>query len=124
MAIRIKARVERWPVAGQFVIARGAKDHVDVVVAEVSDGEHTGRGEGTPIYYKGETAEGCAETLNIGLRELDLASLQTSLPNGAARNALDCALWDLESNRTNRLIGNAFVNGKTSETIVLEMRAA
>ena len=92
--------MERWPVAGRFVIARGAKDHVDVVVAEVSDGEHTGRGEGTPIYYKGETAEGCAETLNSVLRDLDLASLQTSLPNGAARNALDCALWDLEANRT------------------------
>ncbi len=93
--IKISARVERWPVAGAFIIARGAKTHVDVVVVEVSDGLHIGRGEATPIYYKGETAEGAVaaiETLDINI---DRETLQSRLPAGAARNALDYAFWDL-----------------------------
>ena len=50
MAIQLKsARVERWPVAGAFVISRGAKTHVDVVVAEIEDEGAVGRGEGTPV---------------------------------------------------------------------------
>ncbi len=93
--IRITARIERWPVAGAFIIARGAKTHVDVVVVEVSDGVHIGCGEATPIYYKGETAEGALaaiETLDINMyRE----TLQSRLPAGAVRNALDYAFWDL-----------------------------
>lgn len=93
--IRITARIERWPVAGAFIIARGAKTHVDVIVVEVSDGIHIGCGEATPIYYKGETAEGAVaaiETLDINM---DRETLQSRLPAGAARNALDYAFWDL-----------------------------
>ena len=93
--IRITARIERWPVAGAFIIARGAKTHVDVVVVEVSDGVHIGRGEATPIYYKGETAEDAVaaiETLDINI---DREAPQSRLPAGAARNALDYAFWDL-----------------------------
>ncbi len=100
MALTINARLERWPVAGAFVIARGAKTHVDVVVVQVSDGAQVGRGEGTPIYYKGETAEGCIAELNAISRNVDRQTLQTRLSHGAARNALDCALWDLESQQT------------------------
>jgi L-Ala-D/L-Glu epimerase len=99
MTLSITATVERWPVAGAFIIARGAKTHVDVVVAQVSDGTHIGRGEGTAIYYKGETAEGCAEAINALPKEIDRAALQFLLPHGAARNAVDCALWDLEAKR-------------------------
>jgi L-Ala-D/L-Glu epimerase len=93
--LTLSATVERWPVAGSFVIARGAKTHVDVVVAAVSDGRFTGRGEGTAIYYKGETAEGCAAAINAVPPGIDRTTLQTLMPHGAARNALDCALWDL-----------------------------
>jgi L-Ala-D/L-Glu epimerase len=99
MRLTITATVERWPVAGAFVIARGAKTHVDVVVAVVSDGTHVGRGEGTPIYYKGETAEACAATINALAPDIDRAALQSLLPHGAARNAVDCAFWDLEAKR-------------------------
>jgi L-Ala-D/L-Glu epimerase len=104
VSARLAARIERWPVAGAFTIARGAKTHVDVVVAELTDGAHRGRGEGTPIYYHGESAEGVlaqleaqAEALADGLSRADL---QARLPRGAARNALDCALWDMEAKRT------------------------
>ncbi|WP_022681975.1 N-acetyl-D-Glu racemase DgcA [Sphingobium bisphenolivorans] len=95
----ISATVERWPVAGAFIISRGAKTSVDVVVCTVGDGEHVGRGEGTAIYYEGETAEGCAEAINGYGGPLDREALLETMPRGAARNALDCALWDLEAKR-------------------------
>ena len=93
----ISATIERWPVAGAFIISRGAKTSVDVVVCTVSDGIYVGRGEGTPIYYEGETAEGCAAAINVYRGPLDREALLEAMPRGAARNALDCALWDLEA---------------------------
>ncbi len=99
MPIHISARVERWSVAGTFIIARGAKTHVDVVVVEAGDGTHVGQGEGTPIYYKGETAQACVAAIQALPSGLDRDALQSLLPHGAARNAVDCALWDLEAKR-------------------------
>ena len=96
----ISATVERWPVAGSFNISRGAKTWVDVVLCTVGDGRHVGRGEGTAIYYEGETAEGCAAAINAYDGPLDRHALLQSMPRGAARNALDCALWDLEAKQT------------------------
>jgi L-Ala-D/L-Glu epimerase len=102
MSLRITAAVERWPVAGQFVIARGAKTFVDVLVVAVSDGACVGMGEGTAIYYHNETAESCLAQVDSVIDRLerltadaarDLA--QILLPPGGARNALDCALWDV-----------------------------
>ncbi len=100
MAITITATIQTWPVAGQFIIARGTKTHVDVVVVTVSDGICTGHGEGTPIYYKGETAQACIDAIAALPRDADRLSIQAQLPAGAARNALDYALWDLQSKRT------------------------
>ncbi len=95
----VSAAIERFPVRGSFVIARGAKTHVDVVVVHVSEGGVTGRGEGTAIYYRGETAESVlrqveavAPAVADGVTRADLLGL---LPPGAARNAVDAALWDL-----------------------------
>ncbi len=105
MAIQLKSvRVERWPVAGAFVISRGARTHVDVVVAEVEGDGFIGRGEGTPIYYLGEDAAGCRDAIlqtashiaALGAAEAR-AAIQEIMAPGAARNALDCALWDLEA---------------------------
>lgn len=94
--------IERWPVAGQFIIARGAKTFVDVLLVAVSDGPHVGMGEGTAIYYKGESAASCLEHIEAVIDaleplEVDTARemLQVLLPAGAARNALDCALWNV-----------------------------
>ena len=95
----ISATVERWPVAGAFIISRGAKTSVDVVVCTVGDGQHVGRGEGTPIYYEGETAEACAAAINAYQGPLEREALLEAMPRGAARNALDCALWDLEASQ-------------------------
>jgi L-alanine-DL-glutamate epimerase-like enolase superfamily enzyme len=96
----LHAAIETFPVRGHFTIARGPKTHVDVVVATVRDGNHVGRGEGTAIYYTGDTAEAALAALNgIGpvITDLRRADLLALLPAGAARNALDCALWDLEA---------------------------
>lgn len=104
MALRISAAVERWPVAGQFIISRGAKTYVDVLVVAVSDGTHVGLGEGTAIYYNGETAESCLAEVEAVLPQLEPLganaardAVQLLLPPGAARNALDCALWDVSA---------------------------
>ncbi|MDB5737181.1 MAG: mandelate racemase [Sphingomonas bacterium] len=101
--VRLAARIERWPVAGSFIIARGAKTHVDVVVVTLNDGAHRGRGEATAIYYHGETAESVrdaviamTDAIANGAGRADLPGL---MPRGAARNALDAALWDLDSKR-------------------------
>ena len=102
MTRNISATVERWPVAGAFIISRGAKTSVDVVVCTIDDGDHVGRGEGTAIYYEGETAEGCAAAINAYAGPLEREALLETMPRGAARNALDCALWDLEAKRSGR----------------------
>ncbi len=104
MALTVSVAVERWPVAGSFIISRGAKSHVDVVRCEISDGTHRGTAEATPIYYAGESAEKCATEITRFVGEhpdLDRAVLLQRMPRGAARNALDCALWDLECRKTN-----------------------
>lgn len=90
--------IEHWPVAGAFVIARGAKTGVDVVVATVEGGGVVGRGEGTPIYYRGESAESCRDAIQaLNGQSLNRTTLAGLLPAGAARNALDCALWQAEA---------------------------
>src|SRR5262245_55170803 len=91
--LTIEAVVEHWPIAGEFVIARGAKREAAVVVAEVSDGKFTGRGECVPYARYGETVEGVREAI-LAMRGAlsDRVALLKQMPTGAARNALDCAL--------------------------------
>jgi len=102
-AVRLQSVVvERWPVAGSFTISRGAKTHVDVVLCTITDGRREGRGEATPIYYHGETAEGCAKAIGdycatLGAEGLNREAVNCEMPRGAARNAIDCALWDIEA---------------------------
>ena len=104
MFLELSVRVERFPVAGAFTIARGSRTEAVVVVAELSDGVHHGRGECVPYARYGETIEGVAAAIEgIGSRltsGLRREALQQAMAPGAARNALDCALWDLEAKRT------------------------
>lgn len=106
MKPNLTARTQRFPVAGVFNISRGAKTHVDVVLAEITLGGVTGRGEATPIYYHGETAESVrAQILEQSSAIADGAGreyLLRLMPRGAARNALDAALWDLEAKRSGK----------------------
>jgi L-alanine-DL-glutamate epimerase-like enolase superfamily enzyme len=103
---RLSVRIERWPISGSFVISRGAKTEATVVVAEISDGDVTGRGECVPYARYGETPESALailEGVSKAIEEgLDRSGLQRRLPPGAARNALDCALWDLSAKRAGK----------------------
>src|SRR5258708_24232727 len=97
----LAASIERWPIAGAFTISRGAKTEAVTVVVEVSHGGHIGRGECVPYPRYGETPEATLAALQA-MREplakgLDRTALQAAMPAGAARNALDCALLDLEA---------------------------
>ncbi len=100
--MKLIARAEQWPLAEVFTISRGSRTETELVTVELSDGELVGHGECMANPRYNETQEGVLATLN----DLDLASgldqdcLQELLPAGAARNALDCALWDLEAKRS------------------------
>lgn len=102
-ALTLTAAIERWPIAGTFTISRGAKTEAAVVVATVRDGAATGRGECVPYARYGESVESVAAAIQALAPQfaagLTRAGLQQALPPGAARNALDCALWDLEAKR-------------------------
>ena len=93
---------ETWPVAGTFTISRGSRTAAAVVVATLSDGEHTGRGEGVPYARYGETVAGVVAAIRSAKGITSREELARRLPPGAARNAVDCALWDLEARRTGR----------------------
>jgi len=104
MAVRLSVAEERFPVAGAFTISRGSRTEIRVVTATLSDRTFVGRGECVPYPRYGETAEsviGLVRSVAIDLKNgLDRIALQDRLPPGAARNALDCAFWDLEAKRT------------------------
>jgi L-alanine-DL-glutamate epimerase-like enolase superfamily enzyme len=106
MPLSLSVDVERWPIAGAFSISRGAKTEAVVVIAQVSDGRHMGRGECVPYARYDETVAGVMESLAAMrdplARGLDRAGLQEAMRPGAARNALDCALWDLEAKRAGK----------------------
>ncbi len=103
MTAKLSARSERWPIRGVFAISRGAKTEASVVVAEIADGPFTGRGECVPYARYGESVESVMAAIERLVAAvaggLDRLNLQAALPAGAARNALDCALWDLEAKR-------------------------
>ena len=106
--LSLRVAVERWPIRGSFAISRGAKTEAVVVVAELGDGKAVGRGECVPYARYGETVEGVVAAIK-GLRSrleagLSREDLQSALPAGAARNALDCAFWDLEAKRSGKRV--------------------
>ena len=97
--MNIEAREQVWPLKETFRISRGSRTETRLVVVTLSDGEHRGRGEGVPIARYNQTcASVIAQIESIkGEKNLDRQQLQKLLPAGSARNALDCALWDLEA---------------------------
>ena len=101
MPIRLAARAESWPLRQPFRISRGVKTTADVVVVEAREGEHVGLGECAPYARYGETIDSVlAQIASVAESCPPRAALQEALSPGAARNAVDCALWDLESKRT------------------------
>jgi L-Ala-D/L-Glu epimerase len=107
-SLKLAVAVEKFPIAGTFTISRGSRTEAVVVTATVSDGRHMGRGECVPYPRYGETVDGIA--LDIAAQAMLLkeggahGELLAGLKAGAARNALDCALWDLTAKRQGRRI--------------------
>ncbi|THF59941.1 N-acetyl-D-Glu racemase DgcA [Ollibium composti] len=95
---------ESFPIAGTFTISRGSKTEAEVVTCTISEGGHAGRGECVPYRRYGETLEGVVAAIEA-MRSaveggIDRDELLAAMPAGAARNAIDCALWDLEAKAT------------------------
>lgn len=104
--MEIAVRVETWPLIHPFRITGWTYEALDLVVVTVRDGDHEGRGEAAGVDYLGETPDAIAATVastrDAFRRGMDRTRLQSLLPVGGARNALDCALWDLEAARSGR----------------------
>ena len=102
LALRsLKIETEKWPVAGAFTISRSSLTEISVVMVTLTEGNHIGRGECRPYSRYNETPksvihqiENIRDDIEHGIGTMDLQSL---LPAGAARNAVDCALWDLKA---------------------------
>jgi L-Ala-D/L-Glu epimerase len=97
--LSIDAHEEVWPLKQPFRISRGSRTEAQVVVMTVKDSKHIGRGEGVPLArYNQSIASVLAQIESIQReKNLNRQILQGLLPAGATRNALDCALWDLEA---------------------------
>jgi L-alanine-DL-glutamate epimerase-like enolase superfamily enzyme len=96
MTLSLTVTRDVFPLAEAFTISRGSRTEAHVLTVTVTDGTHTGRGECVPYARYGETLD--SVTAQIEALPLDRAALQDT-PPGAARNAVDCALWDLEAKR-------------------------
>ncbi|PKP93829.1 MAG: dipeptide epimerase [Alphaproteobacteria bacterium HGW-Alphaproteobacteria-16] len=101
--LALRLTVERFPYHRPFRISGHVFTETALLVAELSDGEHVGRGEGAGVYYLGDDAAHMlaeAERVRPAIEGgATRADLQTLLPPGGARNALDCAYWELEAKR-------------------------
>ncbi len=105
---RLRVDSESWPIRGTFTISRGSKTSAEVVLVEITKGQHTGRGECVPYARYGESIASVIDQIE-SVRALvedgvDSVSIQSALPAGAARNAVDCALWDLQAKRASQRV--------------------
>jgi L-Ala-D/L-Glu epimerase len=103
MLRELSASHRSWPLAAPFRISRGVKHSAEVVVVEIGEGDCRGRGESVPYARYGETIESVLDEVECVRQAIaggaSRAQLAELLPAGAARNAVDCALWDLEAQR-------------------------
>lgn len=104
--LTLETRIETFPLRQRFTISRGSKTETVVVAVELRDGKYKGRGECGPNIRYDETPDSVAAAIAAMAADiaggLDRESLQAAMPPGAARNAIDCAFWDLEAKRTGR----------------------
>ena len=108
MRRNLEATIEAFPIAGLFTISRGSKTEAEVITCSISADGFSGRGECVPYRRYGETVEQVlADVLAVrpaiaaGANRIEIQSL---MKPGAARNAVDCALWDLEAKLTGTLV--------------------
>ena len=108
MAYQVSVTTKNWPLHKPFKISRDVHYHSETIICEIADGDIRGRGEAAGVSYEGETLasiqaqiDAVSAQIASGISREDLQSL---LPPGGARNAVDCALWDLEAKRSGQTI--------------------
>jgi len=108
MALKLEVAPKRWPLHKPFKISRDVHTHAETIICELSDGRHRGRGEAVGVSYDGETTASILEQVRNVAAEIEAGIsrevLKDLLPAGGARNAVDCALWDLEAKQSGRTI--------------------
>ena len=113
----LSVTAESFPIAGTFTISRGSKTSAEVLTCTIRDGAFEGRGECVPYGRYGESIASVHDQISAVAVDiaggLDRHALQTAIPAGAARNAVDCALWDLEAKES----------GRTVESLICPTRA-
>ncbi|MCG7391463.1 dipeptide epimerase [Microvirga sp. ACRRW] len=101
---QLTVSIDRFPIAGKFTISRGSRTEAVVVTATITENGAVGHGECVPYPRYGETVEGVASAIEAMRPQIAAGmtreALQSAMPAGAARNALDCALWDLDAKRS------------------------
>jgi L-alanine-DL-glutamate epimerase-like enolase superfamily enzyme len=131
--MRVRFRQVDWPFASTFRISYRVQTVAESVWVELIDGPLTGRGEGLEVFYHGETIDSLiaqVKALEHRLEEgISRSALQQLVAPGGARNAIDCALWDLEAKRSGRrvweLAGIATVHSLlTAYTLSMDSPAA
>lgn len=104
--MQVQIRRVEWPYASPFRISGWSLESEEAVQVELTDGPLVGRGEGIGVYYHGETVDSMLSQLRSIehklSQDISRAALQSLLPAGGARNAADCALWDLEAKRAGK----------------------
>lgn len=117
--MKLTVQTKYWKLREPFVIARGTYTTSDVIIVELHDGPHIGRGEAAGVDYHGETPDSMVAQVEALRSKIEAgvtrAELQKLLPIGGARNALDAALWDLEAKRTGRRAWDLAGVGNTRE---------
>jgi L-alanine-DL-glutamate epimerase-like enolase superfamily enzyme len=104
--MQLAVRVEKWPYVTPFRITDYVFTGAEVVVVTLDDGGLVARGEGDGVYYRGETPDSIAQDIESARDAIEAGAsrqdLQTLLPPGGARNALDCAMWELDAKRAGK----------------------
>ncbi len=103
MTCRLSVKAETYPIAGSFTIARGSRTEVNVLTATLTQDGYTGRGECVPYPRYDESVGSVTAQIEAARGAIEagvsIEELQSLMPAGAARNAIDCALWDLTAKR-------------------------
>lgn len=104
--MQLSQRKDQFRLAQTFTISRGSRDVAEVITVTLNDGRHQGWGECLPYARYGESMDSVAEQIQSVQNDisngLSRMELQKALPAGAARNAIDCAFWDLEAKQTGK----------------------
>jgi len=108
MSYQLSVGPKSWPLNKPFKISRDVHTHAETIVVTISDGRNTGRGEAAGVSYDGETIDSILQQVRSAAAEIEAGisrdALQSLMPPGGARNAVDCALWDLEAKRSGKTI--------------------